>query len=68
MKHALAHAMRRTARALIRQSNKLEPPHVDVALNHAGAATGRAFAAQLRVDKAERDLARAQSAQRDVNR
>ncbi|ART69109.1 hypothetical protein BTO20_11405 [Mycobacterium dioxanotrophicus] len=50
MKHALAHAMRRTARALIRQSNKLEPPNTDLsdrAMQYAGQLAGMTWSQRI---------------------
>ncbi|MEW2483587.1 hypothetical protein AB0876_28775 [Mycobacterium sp. NPDC049093] len=59
MKRKVAHVLRRTARMLIRQSNKLDPPHlghVHVAIGHAA---GKAFAANIAVAAAEERLAKA---------
>lgn len=64
MKRTLAHGMRRTARALIKWSNKLEPhfEHLHKAMDAAGQAAGKRMVAEMRVDKARRDLARAEAA------
>lgn len=51
MKRKLAHGMRRTARALITQSNKLDPSHrehVHVAFGNSGAQAGADFARRIR--------------------
>ncbi|AJA43385.1 hypothetical protein VC60_gp84 [Mycobacterium phage Sbash] len=56
--------MRRTlAGALIRLAHKVYPPKVTIEQDKAHeAAAGRVFAAELRVDKARRDLAAAEAA------
>ncbi|WP_207550658.1 hypothetical protein [Mycolicibacterium setense] len=55
--------MRRTARALIKWSNKLEPPTSRADFSEAGQFAGRAFAARIaaeeRLAKAHRDEAKA---------
>lgn len=63
MKHALAHGMRRAARMLIRQSNKLDPPHRDHVHTAIGRTSGAQFAAGIQLVVAEERLARARRAQ-----
>ena len=50
MKRKLAHGMRRTARALIAQSNKLDPPHrehVHLAYGNSGRQAGADWAQRI---------------------